>query len=205
METIIEFVQQNADFAPGLVFGLLLLAGLNVPISEDGLVFVSALIARERPDLLASLLVAVYAGAYLGDVAGYALGRKLGPRVWSNRWFKRMVTPKMVRKISLFYDKYGVLTILLGRFIPFGVRNGLFLTAGIGKMPWTRFLVADGVAATVSIGFYFWLYYTLGPSVIEAVKQGNLVLFGVAACVVAVLIARARLKRRDTTAVNGAE
>lgn len=196
METIIEFVQQNADYAPILVFALLLLAGLNVPISEDGLIFVSALISRERPDLLVPLIVATLSGAYLGDAACYMLGRKFGPTIWKHPWFKRMVPPKTVRRIASFYDRYGILTIVVGRFIPFGVRNGLFLTAGLGKMAWARFLLSDLVAACISIGFYFWLYHRFGPTVIEAVRQGNLVIFGVAVCAVATALVRLWLKRR---------
>ena len=52
MEDLILYAQQNADIAPWLIFGLLLLAGLNIPVSEDGMLFVSALLATQRPDLL---------------------------------------------------------------------------------------------------------------------------------------------------------
>ena len=35
MENIIFYIQDNVQFAPYIVFGLMILAGLNFPISED--------------------------------------------------------------------------------------------------------------------------------------------------------------------------
>ena len=52
-----------------------------------------------------------------------------------------MVSPERVAKVASFYQKYGVWTLVVGRFIPFGVRNALFLTAGIGKMSPVRFAI----------------------------------------------------------------
>ena len=43
-------------------------------------------------------------------------------------------------QIENYYTKYGVVTLLIGRFIPFGVRNCLFVTAGIGKMRFWKFI-----------------------------------------------------------------
>lgn len=180
MEELIQYAQQNAEIAPWLIFGLLLLAGLNIPVSEDGMLFISALLATQRPDLLWNLFFAVYMGAFFSDLICYTLGRTLGPRLWEMKWFARMISRDKVDKVTSFYDRYGVLTLVVGRFIPFGVRNALFLTAGLGKMDFRRFALADLFAATVSCGMYFWLYYTYGKAVIEVIQQSNMVIFGIA-------------------------
>ncbi|MEN9577629.1 MAG: hypothetical protein RJA70_638 [Pseudomonadota bacterium] len=196
----------HAGWAPLMVFGLLMLAGLNIPISEDAMIFISALIARERPDLLWQLFFAVYAGAYLSDVLCYALGRRYGLRVWDIPWFNRMVPRGTVHKVGQFYDRYGVLVLIVGRFIPFGVRNALFLTAGIGKMNWTRFIVADLIAATISCVCFFWLYYTFGAAVVSIVREGNQVLFGVALAVaIGFVIRHWRAAKRRQAALVEAE
>ncbi len=184
MEEIYNFIQGNVHLAPFIVFGLLLLAGFNIPVSEDGMLFVSALLAAKNPDHLVPLFVGVYLGAYFSDLICYGLGRFLGPKLFQINMFKNMVPQERIDKIHSFYEKYGVLTLVLGRFIPFGVRNGLFLTAGLSKMNFLKFAIADLIAATITCSLYFTLYYKFGESVIELIKEANIIIFGVAIVVV---------------------
>jgi membrane protein DedA with SNARE-associated domain len=196
MDLVLQLVHQHAHAAPFLVFGLLMLAGLNVPISEDALILASALLATEHHDLLVSLFVALYSGAYLSDLVCYWLGRRFGPRLWRLPGFSRVVPFRHVHGLGHFYTRYGVGVLLVGRFIPFGVRNGLLLTAGLGRMPFLRLAVTDLVAATVSCSFYFWLYYTYGRSVVRAVADSQIALFFAAAVVILVLLVRRYLLKR---------
>ncbi len=196
IEDLLLYIQQNAELAPYMIFGMLLLAGFNLPVSEDAMLLASALLAIKRPDLQWQLFAGVYAGAYFSDLICYGLGRTLGPRLWQIKWFAKMVSQDRVDQISSYYDRFGMITLVLGRFIPFGVRNALFLTAGIGKMPFPRFALSDLLAATISCSFFFWLYLSFGESVIDYVKRGNLVLFSVALVVVTLLVLRKRRARR---------
>ena len=195
---LLGFVTENAELAPFIIFGALLLAGLNLPVSEDLMLLTSALIAQTRPDLLWQLFIGVFLGAYFSDLICYGLGRTLGPKLWKIKWFAKMVDQSTVDKISGFYERYGTLTLILGRFIPFGVRNGLFLTAGLSKMKFVKFAVSDLVAATITCSLYFWLYFTYGKAMIEVIKQSNYVIFSVAAIAVVLLI----LRKRKQTAVT---
>jgi membrane protein DedA with SNARE-associated domain len=86
--------------------------------------------------------------------------------------------------------------LLVGRFIPFGVRNGLLLTAGLGRMSFVRLATVDLVAATLSCGFYFWLYFTYGRAAVSAVAESQLALFIAVGAVVALLLARRFLWRK---------
>ena len=110
-----------------------------------------------------------------------------------------MVDASTVEKIAGFYEKYGPLTLLLGRFIPFGVRNGLFLTAGLSKMKFVKFALSDLLAATITCSLYFWLYFTYGKAMIDIIKQSNYVIFGLAISVVLFLVIK---KRRALDAVD---
>lgn len=184
MEAALEYIYANANNAPYIIFGLLLLAGFNIPISEDIMLFTSALLAIKNPDLLYPLFFAVFAGAYISDVICYAfMGRFLGERIFKIKFFKSMAPPSKIEKINQFYAKYGIVTLILGRFIPFGVRNALFLTAGLGKMNAVKFCVADFIACTISCVSFFALYYTFGESVIEYVKKFNVIIFSLAVIV----------------------
>lgn len=186
MEQLIEIINANMLYAPYIIFGALILAGFNIPVSEDAMLFVSAILAKSNPDKMYLFFVCVFSGAYLSDLICYGLGRSLGPKLFKIKMFSNMVSPALLDKISNYYKERGMLTLLIGRFIPFGVRNALFLSAGLSKMNFWKFSISDFIACIISNVFFFSIYYTYGHSVIEYVKKGNMILFGVVAVVIAV-------------------
>ncbi|WP_263458703.1 DedA family protein [Bathymodiolus japonicus methanotrophic gill symbiont] len=107
----------------------------------------------------------------------YSLGRFIGPKLFTIRFFAKMVPSERINKISAYYKKYSVITLILGRFIPFGVRNALFLTAGLGKMNFIKFALSDLLACTISTISFFTLYFHYGESVINYIKQANILIF----------------------------
>ena len=196
IDQITQDIQQNAERAPYIIFGLLLLAGFNLPVSEDLMLFISGSLAQANPDLLWPLFIGVYMGAFFSDVICYWMGRLLGPKLWKIKFFAKMVSTERVEQLSGFYTRYGMMTLIVGRFIPFGVRNGLFLTAGLGKMPFLKFAFSDLVAASISCGVYFWLYFTYADAVIDQVKQANIIIFSLAAVGVVYWLVKNRLAKR---------
>lgn len=197
MEQIFAEIQIIASTHPWILFGLLLLAGFNIPVSEDGMLFIAGVLAAKNPERMWEFFLAVFLGAYLSDLICYGLGRFLGPKLFSIKFFASMITEKRLQSTSLFYERYGVWTLILGRFIPFGVRNGLFLTAGLSRMNFLKFALSDLLAATISCSFFFTIYFKYGEAVIELVKKGNLVIFGLAIVVGAAFLWKR--KRRSTT------
>jgi len=179
MADLLLFIQENIQYAHWIIFGALLLAGFNLPVSEDLMLFTSAVLAKKHPEYLPELFLGVYAGAYFSDLICFMLGNKLGPKLWKIKWFAKMVSQEKVTKIHEFYEKYGIMTLLIGRFFPFGVRNALFLTAGIGKMNFVKFSLADLLACSISSLTFFYLYYRFGESIIDYIKQGNIILFSI--------------------------
>ena len=198
MEQLTLFIQSNIQYAHFIIFGMLLLAGLNIPVSEDAMLFISAVLASSHSDYLPHLFVAVYTGAYFSDIICYWLGRGLGPKLFRIRFFAKMVPPERIAKIHAFYEKYGVVTLIIGRFIPFGVRNGLFLTAGLGKMSFLKFSLSDLLACSISTVFFFTLYYYYGAAVIEYVKEGNIVVFSFVAIALVTYFVLRKPNRSDS-------
>lgn len=181
LESFIPFLESNAEYAHFIVFGLLMLAGFNVPISEDLMIIVSAFIAATIvPENTLLLFLGVFLGAYISDWTAYWIGRKLGRKLFEHKWFSKAVPEKKLLRIQDYYKRYGVLTLLIGRFIPFGVRNCLFMTAGLGKMDFLKFLLADGVACLISNSVLFYLTYQLGKNyltLIPYLKNFNMIIF----------------------------
>jgi len=78
--------------------------------------------------------------------------------------------------------KYGFFTFFVGRLIPFGVRNCLFLTVGMSKMKFTRFAITDAFASLFSSGGLFYLTYTFGKNyknIYNALELVNIGFFSV--------------------------
>lgn len=178
---IMDYIQANVAIAPYLIFGLLFLAGFNLPVSEDAMLFISAILAAKNPEHATALFIGVFAGAYISDLICYGfMGRYLGNKIFKIKFFANMAPPERIEKVSNFYHKYGIWTLIIGRFIPFGVRNALFLTAGLGKMNALKFAISDFIACTISCVTFFSLYYFYGETVISYVKQANTIIFALA-------------------------
>jgi membrane-associated protein len=97
--------------------------------------------------------------AVLGNVANYAIGYKLGPAVFkseNSRFFKR----EYLDRTHAFYEKYGALTVIIGRFMPI-IRTFVPFVAGIGRMGYARFSLYNligsvcWVALFLSGGYFF--------------------------------------------------
>lgn len=163
MESFLLFIAEHPSYAHWLLFSALILGGLNIPVSEDLIVIIGGVLASTVfPESVAKLFVIVFLGAYLADCMLYVLGRVLGAHLLRNAWFRRMVKPERLQKIEAYYAKYGVITLFLGRFIPFGVRNCLFMTAGMVRLSFLKFLIVDGLACLASTSLLFWLSYAFG-------------------------------------------
>ncbi|VWX62353.1 conserved hypothetical protein; putative inner membrane protein [Burkholderiales bacterium 8X] len=75
--------------------------------------------------------------AILGDQCNYSIGRALGPKVFqweSSRFFNR----KAFDQAHAFYERYGGVTIILARFMPF-IRTFAPFVAGVADMSRGKF------------------------------------------------------------------
>jgi membrane-associated protein len=107
--------------------------------------------------IIPTILVFI-AGSFLGDQLGYWVGRMAGPRVF-NRPQSRFFDPANVNKAKAFFDKYGVLTIIVARFVPV-VRAFAPTMAGVTKLNYAMFIGLSAIGAILwgagvtSLGFF---------------------------------------------------
>lgn len=163
MESLILFATEHAEHAHWLFAFLILLGGLNVPISED-IVMISAgaLASTLVPSIAAYQYAVLFFFCWIAAWEAYWIGRRLGPKLYDIRWFNRILTPSKIERLHHYYEKFGIWAFIVGRFIPGGVRNGLFMTAGLGKMPFKIFILRDFPACLISTAFLFMLGYFFG-------------------------------------------
>jgi len=122
----------------------------------DSLLFATgALAAADTSGTLSAPLAwaLLSAAAILGNTLNYAIGRAVGPRAFSGRY--RLLRVDYLRRTEAFFERYGVLTIVLSRFVPI-VRTCAPFVAGIGRMPYGRFqlyTIVGGLAwSTLFVG-----------------------------------------------------
>src|SRR5262245_29989718 len=155
MEFLVQWLFENGEYAPLVIFGLLMITGFSFPVSEDLLLIISGVLASTViPERTLQLFLAAFLGSFFSDGIAYGMGRLFGAKVCANKW----------EKLTLFYEKYGVLTLMVGRCIPFGLCNGIFMSAGAGKMPFGKFALSDGIACLLFSLSIFSLAYICGKN-----------------------------------------
>ncbi|HXZ59707.1 MAG TPA: VTT domain-containing protein [Steroidobacteraceae bacterium] len=113
---------------------------------------------------LASATLAV--AAVLGNTVNYSIGRAIGPPAFSGRY--RLLKVEYLRRTEAFFLRYGALAILLSRFMPI-IRTCAPFVAGIGRMPWGRFLAYTLAGGCAWVLLFIWGGYLFGN--IPLVKQ----------------------------------
>ncbi len=116
----------------------------------DSLLFVVGAMCAAGLMSLPLVLGLLWLAAVLGNQSNYAIGRRLGPRVfqWENsRWFNR----KAFDQAHAFYEKYGGVTIVAARFMPF-LRTFAPFVAGVAQMTRRRFTLYDVVGGALWVG-----------------------------------------------------
>lgn len=160
MESIAQFLSNHAEHAHWYIFLGALLAGCNLPISIDILVIMAALISAQfAPENLWVLYNTLFVGCCISAWISYSIGRLLGHTLG-----KRPSLQKRISSMQLFYQKYGIWAFILGRFIPFGARNALFMTSGMSRVPFIRFVICDSIACFIWVSLFFTLFFHLGQN-----------------------------------------
>ena len=90
------------------------------------------------------------AAAILGNQSNYTIGRYFGPRVfqWED---SRLFNKRAFNSAHQFYEKYGGITIVLARFMPF-LRTFAPFVAGVAQMTRSKFTFYDVTGGTLWVG-----------------------------------------------------
>ncbi|HYJ91205.1 MAG TPA: DedA family protein [Pyrinomonadaceae bacterium] len=158
MESIVDFLYQVKDYLNpktlidwmlafmgqwvylGLWFVIFAETGLALGffLPGDSLLVVSGLFAAAGKLNVISVMLAFFLGSVIGDSTGYWTGRVMG-RTLFNRESSFIFKPSRVEKARHFFEKYGVKTVILARFVPI-VRTFAPLVVGATGMPYGKFL-----------------------------------------------------------------
>jgi membrane-associated protein len=116
---------------------------------------------------LAVPLIVLPVAAIIGNLVGYWIGYKGGPAVF-NRPKSRLFSPEYVLRSEAFYERFGVVAVLLARFVPI-VRTVATVLAGVGRMRFSIYATYSIIGAIVWADGVFLIGYGLGN--VSYVKQ----------------------------------
>lgn len=156
------FVQNYGAWIYALLFLIIFVeTGLVVMpfLPGDSLLFVvGAMCGAGLMDVTIVVPLLVVA-AILGDQCNYSIGRYFGPKVfqWEN---SRFFNKNAFNQAHAFYERYGGITIISARFLPF-LRTFAPFVAGVADMTRSKFTLYNVVGALVwvvgivAIGYLF--------------------------------------------------
>jgi membrane-associated protein len=153
----------------------------------DSLLFVVGALCGAGLMNLPLTLALLTAAAILGNQSNYAIGRYFGPRVfkWEN---SRFFNKRAFDQAHEFYERYGGITIVVARFMPF-LRTFAPFVAGVAQMTRSKFTFYDvtggalWVGGITTAGYLFgnlpWVKENLDKIIWAAILiPGMIVLFG---------------------------
>jgi membrane-associated protein len=156
------FVAQYGAWVYALLF-LIIFVETGVVVMPflpgDSLLFIVGAMCGAGLMSLPLVMGLLLAAAILGDQTNYTVGRYFGPRVFQweeSRFFSR----RGFDQAHAFYEKYGGITIILARFMPF-VRTFVPFVAGVAEMTRSKFTFFNVVGAVIwvvgllSVGYLF--------------------------------------------------
>lgn len=173
------------DFSYPGVFLILLATGLGVPIPEELPIAIAALMARWEVMHWVSALLSCLAGVLAGDMLLYWVGRHFGRRVLQWPTVRRILTPAREARVMDAYHRHGLKFVVMARLV-MGLRAAAFLTAGLVRVPFPRFLLADVTAVLVSVPLWFGMAYLVADSVAVALMYVRQLQFWIAGLVLVV-------------------
>lgn len=160
---LLELVREHGIWIYGILFLIVFLeTGVVVTpfLPGDSLLFVAGTLAATGEMNIQALVLLLVIAAILGDSLNYAIGRYLGPRVFrfeDSRLFKRAY----IDRTHAFFERHGGKTIVIARFVPI-IRTYAPFVAGIGCMPYRRFLSFNVGGAVLWVGLLAYAGYFFG-------------------------------------------
>jgi membrane-associated protein len=148
-----DFITAYGGWVYALLFLIIFVeTGLVVMplLPGDSMLFVVGALAGAGVMSLPLVLALLIAAAVLGNQTNYTIGRWVGPRVFhweQSRWFNR----NAFDRAHAFYEKYGGVTLVVGRFLPF-LRTFAPFVAGVAEMTRRKFTFYDVTGAVLWVG-----------------------------------------------------
>jgi membrane-associated protein len=178
-----------------------LLVGFFLP--GDSLLVTAGFLAATTDVLSIWPMVATLSvAAIIGDSTGYYIGKKAGAALY-NRPQSRFFHREHLLATKAFYDKYGGITIVLARFMPFA-RTFAPVVAGVAEMDYRKFLtfnILGGIGWVVSMSLLGYFFGQI-PFVKQHIEKAIVLIIVLSIAPVAVHVWKSRKPRAASPAAS---
>jgi membrane protein DedA with SNARE-associated domain len=140
------------------ILAALLLGSVGVPIPEEMPIVAAGILSHQGLARWWLALPVCVLGVLAGDVVLYWAGRRWGERLLRWRVVRYVLTRARADWLKAAYREHAMKTVAMARHVT-GLRAAAFLTAGIARVPFWKFILADAAAAAVTVPLAFGLAY----------------------------------------------
>jgi membrane protein DedA with SNARE-associated domain len=155
------------------IFLVLFMAGLGVPIPEEAPILAAGVLASQEVIRWWLGLAVCFVGVLSGDIVLYWVGHHWGERILEWRIMRFVLTPEREKVVTEAYHRHGVKIVFTARFVA-GFRAAAFLTAGIARIPFWKFLLVDTIGAVIGVPLGFGVAYLFSdqlPAILHGVHR----------------------------------
>lgn len=160
MEHLINFIQFAGYYGYLVLFIIIFLESFPPTffLPGDSLLFITGFLASQGYFNLGILVIVLFIASVVGYIFSYRMGERVRVFILNSNdkyWFKK----KHLDYTEEFYKKYGIKTLVIGRFVPI-VRSFSPTLAGAVDMNYKtfmKFVVLGGflwIGGMTSVGFY---------------------------------------------------
>jgi len=164
-------------FVHGSYLGIVLflaLIGCGLPIPEEVPIITAGVLSSSGQLDPWLAFAACLIGAVMGDSVMYGIGHHFGHKlVKLHPRLAQLVHADEEEKFEYLIKRHGLKVLFVARFLV-GVRSPVYLSAGVLRVGYIRFLMMDLMCATVVIGLFFGLSYAYGNHVVQWVRKAEL-------------------------------
>ncbi len=180
---------------------VLILTGSGLPLPEEVPILAAGVASSVGTLHPGWAYLSCIVGAVLGDSVLYAIGYHFGRSlVTRHPRIAHLLHAEREAMIEEMIRRHGFKVFFLARFMV-GIRAPVYLTAGVLRMSYRRFLLIDAVCATSVVSLFFGLSYAYGDRVAGWVRDSELgltvVVVLVATAVVGVIVWRRYRQRHE--------
>jgi membrane protein DedA with SNARE-associated domain len=154
-----------------LLFAVVLLESFGIPLPGETALIAFGVLASQGNYSIVWVIVVAAAAAIVGDNLGYWLIGRWGGRALFERWgWLHRYADRVLPRAERLLDRHGGKVVFFGRFVTV-LRYTAAWIAGLGRMPWWRFLfwnAAGGICWATLVGL---VAYYAGHAAADAIQR----------------------------------